>query len=538
MSIYKKLWIAPLGAIVMMLIFGAAANLAISRQDAALDDIFNSRYRNYEVASKTFQSALSVHSNAYRLMTWISNYDPAKFERSSKEQIKELETPLAAMQRFSSGGKITEQEKKLAQAVIAGLAEYKKQAAEALDLAAGDVNMAMMSMQTADATFQRLSASFAELIALENKMSQERFDQATSSAHQAFIMAGAVLAGAIVLAALLTLYMGNMIVRPLKKAIDVASQISQGNLAGKIETTSTDETGQLLLSLKAMQASLKQIIQQIAESAELVSGAATELSSSSKEIAGSSQQQSAAASSIAAAIEEMAVSTEMVAENTQSAKDVVQKAANVSSQGQAMVEHAALEINRIAETVGESTTVILQLQKQSNEISSIATVIREIADQTNLLALNASIEAARAGEQGRGFAVVAEEVSKLAARTTDATARIKVIIDNVQNETQKAVGSMATGSKQVGKGAELVNELVSPLQELRRNSSDAVDKLVDLAHATKEQSAASTNIASSVEKIVEMAEENQAAVQQTANSAARLGRLAENLTNAAKKFRL
>ena len=321
------------------------------------------------------------------------------------------------------------------------------------------------------------------------------------------------------------------------EAGNIAHEISDGNLSVNISIRSGDSSS-LLASLKSMRDRLRSMAGEIQGSAQKVTETAHKVAQAAAEVAQASTSQSDATGSAAAAVEELTVSIGHLSRNADDAQTYSQQASELSQNGEAVIRSAGTEMEKIAHSVQSSSTIIAELEQHSNEISAVVNVIREIADQTNLLALNAAIEAARAGEQGRGFAVVADEVRKLAERTSNSTKEIALTVGKIQQGTQAAVHSMVSGVDQVQLGTRMAEQAGQSIGEIQSGSARVVAAVNDISSALKEQSAASNEIARSIEQIAQMVNANNVASENVAAAAIAMGSLADDLSASVRFFRL
>ncbi|UCV09548.1 methyl-accepting chemotaxis protein [Dechloromonas denitrificans] len=374
------------------------------------------------------------------------------------------------------------------------------------------------------------------------KLNRDGADQASASAEKRVGTAlvggiSALLAG-IALALLVSYLIAQRMGHQLDTAVVAARRIAGGDLRGEMGPTSRDEVGKLVGAVGDMQQSLRSAMGETLSSAGQILEASKSLSHAVQLIDQSSSVQSSAASAIAANVEELTVSINHVSDNTNEASRLANASDEQAAQGNQAIVALVGQINQLANVVRNAAEQIHGLKLESEKISSIVAVIRDIADQTNLLALNAAIEAARAGETGRGFAVVADEVRKLAERTAVSTGEISGMVNAIQQSTGHVVSGVAQGVELADSSVELAQQAGASIAQLRQMAQQVADVVREVDNGLREQSTASTDVAVRIEQIATQSEEASAIAHETSQAAESMDRTAQRMQEIVGRFRI
>lgn len=284
---------------------------------------------------------------------------------------------------------------------------------------------------------------------------------------------------------LITFYLSRSITIALKKGVDFAKHIAQGDLTVELNINQKDEIGELAASLSQMLSKLREIVLSIRMGADSIAAASAQISNGSQQLSEGATEQASSTEEISSSMEEMVSNIQQNTDNAKQTESISSKATE-----------SMMDMSKIGKESFDSIRTIAEK----------ITIINDIAFQTNLLALNAAVEAARAGEHGRGFAVVAAEVRKLAERSKLAADEIESLSRNSLKITEKTRESLEALVPEIQKTSQLVQEITAASIEQNSGADQINSAIQQLNVVTQQNAASSEEMATSAEELSSQAE--------------------------------
>ena len=179
-----------------------------------------------------------------------------------------------------------------------------------------------------------------------------------------------------------------------------------------------------------------------------------------------------------------------IQEKAGSIRDLADSTNMGCANGRTVLEDASDGMKLTGASMDEISRRIYELATHFESIVEVVSMIEEISEHTDLLALNASLEAVGAGEFGRRFAVVAKQVRRLADKTTQSTAKIRSLFQNISESNNACVGTINDGHEKVQYELGIMERLQQSLDEISRHAGTTSEAVAQIHLMTSQQTTA------------------------------------------------
>lgn len=294
---------------------------------------------------------------------------------------------------------------------------------------------------------------------------------------------------------------------------------------------------QLEETVKQRTSELSNILTEAKEIVVVLSSSASEILAATTQIAASTIEVATSISETTTTVEEVHQASQLSSQKAQNVSDNAYRVNQIAQSGQKAVEETSIGMGHTLEKMNTIVQTIMRLSEQSQSISSIVASVSDIANQSNLLAVNAAIEAAKAGEQGKGFAVVAQEIKSLAEQSKQATAQVRIILNDLQKDISNVVLASEQGSNTVEASVKLAVQAGEAIRILAETSNEAVQAAVQIVVSSQQQVIGMDQIGVAIVNIDQAGAQNASSMKQMEFTAQGLNAMSQRLKELVEQYK-
>nr|WP_302059335.1 methyl-accepting chemotaxis protein [Paraburkholderia sp. CNPSo 3274] len=383
--------VLSIGMLMTVLVGGARLH-GIRKLSASLEDIYRSNVVPITLVAKVQSSMMGI-----RLALWRSQ---AQQTRDLVPNVREYRSKLASDWKsyYAGGGVTSASEQAIADKINALLPEYESAVEkelpliEAGDFTAAGAIQAQIVLPIGNTLSDLLVSDF-----------DNNSDQARDAASAGTALAGSLtilgLALIVVGAAILvvaTIHLVRVITVPLNQTVQIANEIAQGRLDGRVVVHAQGEFGRLLEAMKSMSERVASTVHGIRDSGESVNVAAEQIADITGMIEGIAFQTNILALNAAVEAARAGEQGRGFAVVAGEVRALAQRASAAAREIKELIEASSAKVRRGAE---QATAVNSSMSKVSQAIGRVSDIVGEIS--------------AASDEQSKGIAQVHQAITQI-----------------------------------------------------------------------------------------------------------------------------
>ncbi|WP_047393942.1 methyl-accepting chemotaxis protein [Chitinibacter sp. ZOR0017] len=535
MTIKQKLLVLSAGLLVLMALMGTLALQGLEKTNTAFATTYHNRVMPLsQLKIVADQYAVDIVDTTHKANHQTINPDEA-LKRIGAAQAK-IQQQWQSYSATEMTGDETELVKKTVTAMQTADREIDR--LEQILSRKDAVALDQFARQSLYPAIDPVSGQISQLVDLQLTEAKNNFELAQRNYATTRNLTVGFIVAALLFGALFAAWVISGMTRKINALRDRLNEATERqDLTLRAMVSGADEIDTIATAYNQLASKMQSLVGNVAKAIDTVTRETENLANSSGQVTKATQMGAESTSAMAAAVEQMTVAIGQVADHADDARAMGQHTLRSASAGSTQIQQTVTEIISIDQEVAQAADKVALLGADADKISSVVSVIKEVAEQTNLLALNAAIEAARAGEQGRGFAVVADEVRKLAERTAAATIDIQQMVSRIDSTSKEAVSTITATAQRAHDCAEIAGQAGSAIAAIHDDVVREDGAIRNIAEALTEQKTSTQLIAQQVEKVAQMTDENTAAVASMSESASMLGEMTQKLRVEVNFFR-